>query len=331
MDFKFPELSFDDAELPPTSTPVTIRQTGGVGDASTFSRSDHPSSRESAIPPVEPSPSAPATADATMREANVYVFDAPPQSFDVSSWWNGVTETIASLPDKVSGVIAQTAGGAGSGSGGGGGTSVVPFSDESAGDLDLDGTSGAYSQLPLFHSREVFVARSRAFIVSLKDRGAAFWTACQPWKPFFWPSEFSIPAPLEGLGRVRHNVVFYWSNYTLVSFAFMALAIYQQPLMFVIFALLGFFISTRLGSAMRAQDSTLSRRITGVAVLTFIIMLATGVGSAVIGALTGGMFVCLVHSAFHKPLEAVSGDEIEMDTTGSVFSGLAFPSLPSFQ
>jgi len=339
MDFSFPKVSFDDPE------PPVITQRAGIEHRSASHRESRDHSQDSYISViVDDDPDEERRSNsgnvlggsgAKRHAANAAV--VPIDSHDMNgnsgwgSWMSSVSKSVSSFPSFF---------GSGSDPNSSTANATVPFMDYSQAVHDPNAPSEPLPSMTwqqMFSSKETFVQGSKQLAVATKDRVYSFWSNCQPWKPFFWPTEFSIPAPLEGLGRLRHNGVYYWGNYSLISLLFMAMTIYKNPLMFFVFAALALFISNRIGIALRGQDTVIGRRITFGAIFVFVIMLATGIANMVIGALTTAVLFCAVHAVFHVQMfdsvEAGGGYEMENRAGASASSsngGFGLPDFSSF-
>eukprot|EP00186_Timspurckia_oligopyrenoides_P003406 CAMPEP_0182441370 /NCGR_PEP_ID=MMETSP1172-20130603/301_1 /TAXON_ID=708627 /ORGANISM="Timspurckia oligopyrenoides, Strain CCMP3278" /LENGTH=326 /DNA_ID=CAMNT_0024635579 /DNA_START=173 /DNA_END=1153 /DNA_ORIENTATION=+ len=294
MDFKYPEMSFDDVSEPLESIPPPSTNKINTATSSPYAEQQQRSNYK------QNSTSNPVTIGYESGNSSAGTGN------ELGSWWKSVSENMT---NTVSGIVSNitTASENTSSTTTTHNTYVsVPFTIENE-------EEGVHGGITIEDNTEL--SRKERIILFVKkmwkwirDRVVAFWNGCAPWRDFISPSQFSIPSWIEGLSRIRHNAVFFWGNYTVLCYAFMALTIYQNPWMFVVFAVLGFFLSSRIGSALRSEDSTFSRRLTGVAFLAFVIMLLTGVGNAIIGAFTTALFFCLVHAVFHVPLEPVQNE-----------------------
>mmetsp|Transcript_3846 Transcript_3846/g.6722 ORF Transcript_3846/g.6722 Transcript_3846/m.6722 type:complete len:253 (-) Transcript_3846:197-955(-) len=158
-----------------------------------------------------------------------------------------------------------------------------------------------------------FTEYARSMAETAKSHFEVMWNNSKPWSEFFDLSRLSIPVPPEMVSRVSMNWEQFKNNYGIVATGMTGLALIHNPFALLIFGGIAVFVSKKI-KQIQMEDPTFEHsrgRMIGWSMLGLVGFLVTGVGPAVIGALTTSALFSGLHGLFHRPSASIVEHDVE--------------------
>eukprot|EP00183_Erythrolobus_madagascarensis_P006952 CAMPEP_0185845086 /NCGR_PEP_ID=MMETSP1354-20130828/1148_1 /TAXON_ID=708628 /ORGANISM="Erythrolobus madagascarensis, Strain CCMP3276" /LENGTH=238 /DNA_ID=CAMNT_0028544963 /DNA_START=182 /DNA_END=898 /DNA_ORIENTATION=+ len=146
--------------------------------------------------------------------------------------------------------------------------------------------------------------------LAVKDQLFNVWCSARPWSEVLDTSRVSFPLPDEWVTRAESNFDRFKKNYAIVTAGFVGVGLLHNPIGLVLFGLAASAIGKKLAK-IHAQDPTFEAhrgKTIGWSILGFLALMVTGVGGAIVGAVSTSAILCGIHSIVYRPLATLNED-----------------------
>uniref|UniRef100_A0A7S1XHW7 PRA1 family protein n=1 Tax=Erythrolobus australicus TaxID=1077150 RepID=A0A7S1XHW7_9RHOD len=139
--------------------------------------------------------------------------------------------------------------------------------------------------------------------LALKSQLQVVWNHARPWTEVLDTSRISFPLPDEWLTRSQRNFDYFKNNYAVVAAGFVGLGLLHNPIGLVLFGFAASAIGKKLAK-IHAEDPTFESHrglVVMWSILGFLAFLISGVGGAIVGAVSSSAVLCGIHSIIYRP------------------------------